>query len=151
MTEPLSDDILLSLKYFLKDDAYAIKYVIDLLFIAHLWDDLFDKDVHRTDEDINQGFIRSLGEIPTNPFYQAYQAQLAPMMANALTMWLESNELEKGNKNEKLTAFSICASVVEIIHYCILLKGGIAWVREVGVDFWKLFGLTEKDYDEVMR
>lgn len=150
MTDILSDDSLLALKYFLKDDIDALRYALDILYISHLWDDLIDKDISRTDEDINQGFIKSLGEIPINPFYQAYQYQLAPMMANALTMWLESNELEKGSRDERMAALHIRNAVLHIIHYCILLKGGIMWSRQVGPEFWRYFGMNEEKYETFM-
>ena len=140
--KPLPPHTLKRLAYFLKDDKHALLYCLDLLWIAHLWDDLLDRDKEVTGEDINQAFIKSLSGIPNNPFYKQCQPALLPMMYNTLVQWLESNELKKGSENDRVTAFTIMHSIVEIIHFCILIKGGVEWAREVATEFWQLFGVT---------
>jgi hypothetical protein len=150
MLEPLPHDKLERLEYFLKGDKQALLFCLDLLYVAHLWDDLIDRDVERTGEDINQGFIKSLAGIPNNPFYQQCMPALLPMMYNALCMWLEANELKKGNKDQKVTAFTLDNAVIEIIHFCILIKGTIDWAREVSSEFWELFGPTAIELEETL-
>lgn len=146
--EPISLAKRERLLYFLKDDKYALLFCLDLLYVAHVWDDLVDRDVERTAEEINGAFIKSLAHIPNNPFYQQWMPALLPMMHNALVSWLLSNELVKGSKDDKVTAFSIMHGVTNVIQFCILVKGGTDWAREVGVEFWQLFGVNETElYD----
>ena len=151
MVEAISKEKQDRLLYFLKEDKYALLFCLDLLYISHLWDDLLDRDKERTGEEINEAFIRSLWRIPSNPFYRQCQPALLPMMYNALVMWLESNSLTKNDKSSKATAFALDNAVIEIIHFCILIKGTIAWAREVGPEFWALFGPTIDDLTECLE
>ncbi len=150
MTQQMSEETFQKLAMFLKNDVNAIKLCIDLMFLGHFWDDLIDKDVQRSDEDINQAFLLSLGEIPMNPFYQAFQIQLAPMMMSASLLWLNSTNLERGSNDEKLTAFCIRNALLNLIHFCMFLVGGVAWVREHGPEFWRTFALTENLYQQFL-
>lgn len=149
--EPISQYKVDRLLYFLKDDKLALLFCLDLLYIGHTWDSLIDKDEIVTPEDINQAFIKCLALIPNNPFYAQCQPALLPMMYNCLTMWLESNELRKGNRDQKITAFSIGNDgIIQIIHFCIVLKGTAEWAREVSEEFWQLFGPTQEELDEFL-
>lgn len=151
MLEAISKEKQDRLLYFLKDDKHAMLFCLDLLYVSHLWDDLLDLDKQRSGEEINEAFIRSLWRIPSNPFYRQCQPALLPMMYNALSMWLESSTLKKGDENGKLAAFALDNAVVEIIHFCILIKGTIDWAREVGPEFWALFGPTTEDLTECLE
>lgn len=147
--EPLPKYKIERLEYFLKGDKQALLFCLDLLYVAHLWDDLFDGDKERSKEEVNQGFIKSLAGIPNNPFYQQYAPALLPMMYNALVLWLESNDLANGDKRQRACSFALENAVVEIIHFCVLLKGAVEWAREVSSEFWNLFGPTEEEVDEL--
>lgn len=149
--EPLPLHKVERLQFFLKDDKQALLFCLDLLYIAHKWDDLIDGDKELEKEEINQAFVKCLAGVPSNPFYQEFQAVLMPMMYNALTLWLESNELKKGDVDERLAGFTIEHTVVEIIHFCILMKGQIDWAREVAPEFWQLFGPTMDELNECLE
>lgn len=151
MVETISQEKQERLLYFLKDDKYALLFCLDLLYISHLWDDLLDQDKVRSGEEINEAFIRSLWRIPSNPFYQQCQPALLPMMYNALTMWLEASSLKDSTENGRVTAFALDNAIIEIIHFCILVKGTIDWAREVGPEFWQLFGPTTDDLTECLE
>jgi len=151
MLKPLSDEKRERLEYFLKGDKYALLFCLDLLYVAHLWDDLIDGDKNPTAEDINQAFVKSLAEIPSNPFYQTCQPALLPMMYNALTLWLEANALDKITEKSRLLTTVLNNAVIEIIHFCILVKGDAAWAREVAPEFWELFGPEDEDVSKIME
>lgn len=144
MTEALNKSQLDEIVYLYKGNKFAVKYVLDILYAGHLWDDLIDKDVERTDADINQAFRVALGDIPTNPFYQANQAHLGPLMMSAAMLWLDSVKLEKGNDNHKMAAFVMRNALMNIAHYCMLLVGGIEWVQENGERIWSILSLHDK-------
>lgn len=150
MLRILSQHKLDRLEYFLKGDKQALAYCLDLLYIAHLWDDLVDGDKQPSIEDINQAFIKSLTAIPNNLFYRQWQPILLPMMHNALVMWLQSNDLRKGSPDQRTTAFTLENAVIEIVHFCILVKGSVEWAREIGAEFWELFGPTKAEFDECL-
>ena len=151
MTEKMSREMFDFLVFAMRGDRNAVNLCIDMLFVGHLWDDLIDGDVQRDPEDINSAFLKALGEIPLNPVYIANQYQLAPQMLNVSLMWLASNELEQGTGNERFTAFMIRNGLLSIIHYIMVLIGGIAWARENSAAFWRTFGLTLDKYQEFVE
>jgi hypothetical protein len=144
MTEPLKKEQLEELVFLLKHDRDAIKYVLDILYAGHLWDDLIDKDRIRTDAEINQAFRVALGDIPTNPFFQKFGLALAPLQMSASLLWLDSVKLEKGDENDRMAAFIMRNALAGVVHYCMFLVGGIDWVMEHGHRLWQIFNLYDK-------
>jgi len=120
--------------------------------VGHLWDDLIDKDRERTPEEINEAFLLMTGEIPMNPFYQAFQLQLSPLMHSAALLWLDSVRLETGTPDERTMAFIIRESLNNIVHYSMLLLGGPAWIKEHGLELWQILsrGYARK-YKEFLK
>lgn len=136
LTSERRQEVLEKLRFFLKDDTQAIKLVLELLFIGHLWDDLIDKDKPRTDAEINQAFSFALGEIPVNKYFTA----VYPLVRNAIGLWETANQLEKGTIDEQTTAFLIRNALMEVIFFLMFLIGGSAWISEQGAEFWRYFG-----------
>lgn len=129
-------EVIEKLRFFLKEDTQAIKLVLELLFVGHLWDDLIDKDKPRTDAEINQAFTFALGEIPTNQYFSA----VYPLIRNAIGLWEIANTLENGDMDNKTTAFLIRNALMEVIFFIMYLIGGPAWIAEQGANFWQYFG-----------
>ena len=130
----------------LKDDQWAIQFCIDVMFIAHLWDDLIDKDTFRTGEDINEAFRIALIDIPKNPFYLAHIGDLRPVMMNVILQWQDANVLEKGSRQDRAKAFMLKASVLQLFNYCAYLVGGPQWAFEIGPDLRRLYEESIDDY-----
>jgi hypothetical protein len=151
MTTAMNQESLDFLIFAMKEDSNAVNLCLDLLFVGHLWDDLIDGDVKREPEEINSAFLKALGEIPLNPVYIANQFQLAPMMLNVSLLWLASNDLEKGNDDNRFTAFMIRNGLLTIIHYIMVLVGGFQWARDRSAEFWRVFGLTLEKYQEFVE
>jgi hypothetical protein len=150
MTTDMSQNTIEKLSYFLKGDMNAVNLAINLMFVGHLLDDLIDKDVERTPEDIKNAFRVLMVDNVSNPFYQAYRTQLDPLMASALMMWFDSTDLEKGTDDEKFTAFCIRNALLNVIHSCIMYVGGPDWLLEVGPQFWRSNLLTNAKYIEFL-
>lgn len=144
MTEPLTQHQLDELIFLMKGDKSAVKYVLDVLYVGHLCDDLFDKDRYRTSDEINSAFRIALGDIPMNPFFQAFGQHLAPMQLSAMLLWVDSTKLEKGNDNDKMAAFIMRNALANIVHYCLFLVGGLEWQQENGARIWQIFSLHDK-------
>ena len=47
--------------------------------LAHVWDDLVDKDKPVSADDINRAFLTCLVYLPANPFYRSIQNEILPM------------------------------------------------------------------------
>jgi hypothetical protein len=126
------------LAYYLKGDADALRFCVDIMFLGHLWDDLIDKDKERTPEEINRAFMSAFGTIPQNPFYQAFQEQLRGLVMSAILQWQDANILERTrNPDEMFAAYIARNGMAAIVHYCMFLVGGPEWCNEQGPSFWR--------------
>lgn len=125
------------LSFYLKGDRDAMRFCADIIFVGHLWDDLVDRDKVRTPDELDKAFQIMLGEIPTNPFYQANIAQLSGLMMSAILLWRDANVLETGNEDERLASFIARNAMISIVHYCLFLVGGLQWAEEQGPNFWR--------------
>jgi len=151
MTQPMTDELYEKLAFFMKGEVNAIKLSIDMIYVCHLWDDLIDRDRERGPEDIHKALRIAFAEMPSNPLYQAYQQQFSSLMASAACQYIDSTKLEKGNDDEKLTAFWIRNALLSVLHYCMFLVGGPEWVAEQGPEFWRTFGLTNAKFQEFLK
>ena len=146
MTEKKQIDWIQKLSPALKGDQWALQFCIDVMFIAHLWDDLIDRDNFRTSEDISEAFRIALVDIPKNPFYLAHIGDLRPLMMNVILQWSDANVLEKGDREDRAKAYMLKASVLQLFNYCAYLIGGPAWAFEVGPGLRHLYGEFIDDY-----
>ena len=139
------------LMYFLKGDCNAVKMCMDLTYIAHLWDDLVDKDRTRSDTDINDAFRLALVEIPMNPFYRKFSFDLSPLFLNTILQWEDANVLESAEEHDKDMAYMLRASFLQIFNYCAFLIGGPLWAREIGPDMRRLYAEPLNSFKEEMN
>jgi hypothetical protein len=63
--------------------------------LAHLWDDLVDKDKEAAEYDINNAFLICLVYLPANPFYRSIQAQIWPMWLTVVSGFETANKFER--------------------------------------------------------
>jgi hypothetical protein len=63
--------------------------------LAHLWDDLVDKDKEVTEDEINNAFLICLVYLPVNPFYRSIQDQILPMWITVVSAFQTANKFEK--------------------------------------------------------
>jgi len=124
------------LMFFLCGNIDAVKFCIDILFVAHLWDDLVDGDKERNVEEQNAAFRAMLGDVPNNPFYQQNITALAPLMMSSILQWQDANAIEK---DEKAMSYFCRNAMMSIIHYCVFLTGGYSWAEKQGPVFWREF------------
>lgn len=136
--------------YFLQGNQDAIRFCLDLTFIFHLWDDLYDKDKERTKEEINDAFRVALIEIPANPFYVQYRTSFIPLIMDTILKWQDANELEKKetSTHEKHLAYGLRANFITIFNYCALLIGGLEWIKQIGPDMRRMY---EEPLEEFLR
>ena len=129
-----------SLTHCLRGNKDAVRFCIDVTFIAHVWDDLIDKDKERTNEEISNAFKTALIDIPSNPFYLAYINDLRPLMMNTILQWQDANKLEaSGNSHDKHMAFMLRASFIQLFVYCAFLCGGGGWAETIGPEIRRFY------------
>ena len=133
-------DLVQMLKYCLMDNQDAVRFCIDVTFIAHVWDDLVDKDKERTNEEISNAFKAALIDIPSNPFYLAHINDLRPLMMNAILQWQDANKLEvNGDDHDKHMAYMLRASFIQLFVYCAFLIGGGGWAETIGPEVRRIY------------
>jgi hypothetical protein len=147
----LNDNNLQDMLYFLKGDQWAVQFLVDLLYIIHVWDDLIDKDKKRSDGEINDAFKKCFIDIPSNPFYEKYRYDLRPLILNMILQWEDANTLDHGSDHDKHMAFMLRAGYFQIVNYCAYLTGGADWARRVGPQARRLYGEDLNDYMKEME
>lgn len=147
MTPEYRETIKTILEPALRGNQDAITYCMYIYEIAHLWDDLIDKDKDITDEAVNTAFIRALIDIPYNNFYRQNMDYLLPLQHNAILQWLDANKMEKMDLNSKCKAYMLKASFLQIVNCCAALIGGHEWAIQIGVDLRNaLYGETLEEF-----
>lgn len=142
----MSNELVEKLDRWLNGDQQAIAFCYEVVAVAHVWDDLIDKDKPVEDKAINDVFFAVLLKMPSNPFYRQYQDQLRPIMMSAIAQWQTANILEKGDDNDKDKAFVLRASIFHIIQFCAIIIGGMQWGVDVGAEIWRYYSETKKDF-----
>ena len=123
---------------YLKNDQWATKFCMDLIYIAHLWDDLVDKDKERTTYEISDAFRLAMCGLTANPFYVTNISQLHPLIMDVILKYDAVVKLEKSKDDHtQLIAFTLSNALLGVIAYCIFLVGGINYYREVIDSFYK--------------
>lgn len=142
----MSDEIILAslrtqLFPLLKKDLAATDFCIDLMKVYQVWDDLIDKDTAYTDDDVNKVFHILLFTMPTNPFYNRYQAELRPLIMSSVLKWFDSNVMEEQAEGEDLhMAYMLRADIYSIYCHVAFLLGGLDYAKEVGVSIRRIYG-----------
>jgi hypothetical protein len=72
--------------------------------LAHIWDDLVDKDKPVSEDAINKAFLICLVYLPSNPFYQYIQKDILPMWITVVSSYQTANFFEK-TKDERYDAY----------------------------------------------
>jgi len=78
-----------------------------IVFIAHAWDDLVDKDKPVPEGDVNLLMLNSMLHIPMNPFFRKYEAELRAVIFCSMISYMAANQMERSKNEHK----------VEIAHY----------------------------------
>lgn len=147
MTDDKLIELTLKLKPLLRDDVLATQFCIQMVRLAHFWDDLYDGDRDLNPYDINRGMELAVLEIPTNPFYQQHFNELMPLMRHAILCWKDANELEKtGYRQDLVSAFGLRGGYASLFADVACIVGGMEWAQRVGPDLRRLCDERLEDY-----
>jgi len=106
--------------------------------LAHVWDDLVDKDNPVTEVEINNAFLICLVYMPANPFYQRIQAAVMPMWITVVSAYQTANSFER-NKDEHGVeiAHTLRYAAGNIVAYAVYVCVGPEKAAEVMPEVWK--------------
>jgi hypothetical protein len=106
--------------------------------LAHIWDDLVDKDNDRTEDDINHAFAIALVYLPANPFYQSIQTQIMPMWLTVVSAYQVANHFEKTKDPHGIEiSHGLRYAAGNIIAYAVHVCVGPAKAQEYMPEIWK--------------
>lgn len=125
----------------LKNDEDAVRFVLDVMFVARIWDDIYDAPPGKRVPGhlVNQAFSKALVDIQANPFYRQYQDQFVALFREYAANWMSSNEFEKtGTEHEKTIAFVLRDTIGGLVLHCAYLIGGSDWMTQIAPEIRKL-------------
>jgi hypothetical protein len=120
-------------------DPNAVRFIVDFADTCELFDDLIDKDKPISDAHVVRVLFNVLTEIPLNPFFDSFKAQLVPIIITGINAWLDSNVLERGSDNDKVFAYVLRDWYMEFISYVVYLTRGREYMRSVSLDIRSFF------------
>lgn len=120
-------------------DADAVRFLLDYFDACELFDDLIDKDKPIEDEHAVRVLFNLLTELPLNPFFDRFKENLIPMIVTGINAWLDANDLESGNDNQKAFAYVLRDIYCELIAFVIYLTRGRDYMREHSMEIRLFF------------
>jgi hypothetical protein len=106
--------------------------------LAHIWDDLIDKDKPVSADEINRAFLTCLVYLPANPFYRSIQEQILPMWLVVVSAYETANSFEKNKDPHGIEiAHGLRYAVGNILAYVVHVCVGPEKAKEVLPDMWK--------------
>ncbi len=119
-------------------DEDAARLVDQLASVAHIWDDLIDRDKPVSNEIINRCFEMALVSIPANPFYKAYSTALQPLIYIGVLGYLTANEMEKTGDVYKLEiAHGLRYAVAHVAAFAVSITNPRENVIPLLAEVWK--------------
>lgn len=109
-----------------------------LVDLAHLWDDLVDKDKNAHENDINNAFLICLVYLPANPFYQRIQTAVLPMWLTVVSAYQTANQFERDKDPHGIEiAHALRYAAGNIVAYMVHVCLGPEKARDVLPEVWK--------------
>ena len=106
--------------------------------LAHIWDDLIDKDKPVSADEINRAFLTCLVYLPANPFYRSIQEQILPMWLVVVSAYETANSFEKNKDPHGIEiAHGLRYAVGNILAYVVHVCVGPEKAKEILPDMWK--------------
>jgi len=128
----------------------AVRLLDDLGYVAHIWDDLIDKDKPVSDEAINSAFERALSDIPSNPVYLKYQPALAPLIFTGIMGFHAANRMERsGDLHQLEIAHGLRYAVGHVGTFLVTVFNNKTRAAEILPDVWK--AMMPERIDDYMK
>lgn len=106
--------------------------------LAHIWDDLIDKDKPVSSDKINRAFLTCLVYLPANPFYRSIQDAVLPMWLVVVSSFETANKFEQDKDPHGIEiSHSLRYAAGNIVAYAIHVCIGPEEAKKVLPDMWK--------------
>ena len=123
-----------------KGDRAASRLCMDLLDVAHVWDDLIDKDREPSPDEIDGAFRALLIDVPGNEFYRVNSHILLPVLNSIHLQWRAANVLARDkHPGDEAKALMLKASIYQLFQTVACIVGGAAWAIETGPEVWRVY------------
>ncbi len=123
------------LSTWLKGHALAVDFVERVCTIAHVCDDLTDRDKPVTTAEVQASYWSAMIELPRNMFYVEHFALLNGAMQLAFFNWQIANRMEREDApNAKEIAYVLRSSYTDLVTLCAWIVGGTEWAQQVGYE-----------------
>lgn len=121
----------------------AVNLSMMLIEVAHIWDDLIDKDNPVSDDDINLAFRYLIYDIPINPIYRAIPS-LPDHMLNVYLRWRDATVMERNNPTDHdlEKCFMLRAGIYDIFAIIAFYIAGDEASKAIGPSIRRLYGET---------
>ena len=130
-----SDDYKALVMGWVRGHQSAYDFLETFFTVAHLCDDLTDRDTLVSTAQMQEGFAKALIDLPRNVFYQAHFALLNGAIQVAYLNWQIANRLEQTESDHaKTVAFILRSSYTDLITLCAWIVGGTDWAIQVGYE-----------------
>ena len=117
---------------------HALRMLNAFADLAHVWDDMVDKDNNISADDINRAFLTCLVYLPANPFYRSIQNEILPMWLTVVSAYETANHFEKNKDAHGIEiAHGLRYASGNIIAYAVHVCVGPEKAKEVLPDVWK--------------
>ena len=132
---------------YLNGDPYAASFCTQIEAVAHMWDDLVDRDKDRSNGEIDAVFTSLLWDIPSNPFYRTHETIIRPCLLNVILQWKAANVLVRSDvSSQRCCAYMLRNALLSVFALCIYLTGGdnqtiVRFWAEATSEFEHLYGI----------
>lgn len=119
--------------YAFKGNQAAVAFVLMLVRVADVWDNLIDKDAPVSDKDINDAFCILALEMPKNAFYRDHVDELLPVLETGILNWMAANALERNCDSGRSIeiAHVIRYGIADVALLVASICGGREWAEDV--------------------
>ena len=114
--------------------------------LAHIWDDLVDKDKDADEDRINRAFLTCLIYLPLNPFYLHIQRDILPMWITVVSAYKTANTFEKTKDHHGIEiAHGLRYAAGNIVAYAVHVCVGPEKAAEYMPEIWKAMMIERFD------
>jgi hypothetical protein len=137
------------LEWFGGNEAALAMYYL-FVELAHIWDDLIDKDKPVSDDAINKAFLICLVYLPSNPFYQYIQKDILPMWITIVSAYQAANSFEKQKDEFGMEIGHVLRfAAANILTYAVYVCVGPEKSKDIVPAVWK--EIVNERYDEYQK
>lgn len=106
-------------------NADALRFVLDIARLSHVYDDLVDQDVPVGEQRVHDLMWTLLVTLPTNPFYRAHEDTLRPVIITGILNWKAATDMEQlGHREELRIAHGVRYAIADVFLLSMVLTVG---------------------------